>query len=133
MNSEQDQTTDLEAPEVERPEDRRAAPRYDCELRTEIRHGDKVIQGKISNLSVVGARVDTEAELEDEAELEINLILSVVDEESEPHSDVIAVVATVVWILESDDSGYTSGLRFDIMGPHELERLRRVLRALAAN
>ena len=96
-------------------------------------HGDKVIQGKISNLSVVGARVDTEAELEDEAELEINLILSVVDEESEPHSDVIAVVATVVWILESDDSGYTSGLRFDIMGPHELERLRRVLRALAAN
>ncbi len=111
-----------------RPDDRRAAPRFDCALRTELRLGDNLIPGSVSNLSVVGARVDVATQLEEDAELEMRLYLSMDESDDE---DVAVVAGSVVWTLAVEGDGFMSGLRFEIMGPHELERLRRFLRSLA--
>ena len=122
--------TEQAAEQTWRNEDRREAPRYSCSLRTEIRLGDDLVAGSVSNLSVVGARVDIETALDDEAELEVCLFLSG-QQGGADDDEMISVVGTVVWTLETD-GGYMSGLRFEIMGPHELERLRRFLRTLDA-
>ena len=130
MDQEMEQRND--EVKVERPEDRRTAPRYNCELQTEIRQREKVFSGRISNLSVVGARVNTDAPLGDDEDFEVRLFLVQADEpEKSDGIDSIVVVGTVVWTLESDDCVFMSGLRFELMGPHELERLRRFLRRLA--
>ena len=109
---EADQLYDVVAIQLGLP--RRGAQRYDIDLAVLSHEGQRSLSGRVSNLSIDGARLSLDAEVPEGAALRLDIKPS-----DEPP---ISIRARVVWAERRDD-GITVGAAFDELPPDVRQRL----------
>jgi DNA-binding response OmpR family regulator len=112
---ESDQLYDVVAIQLGLP--RRGAQRYDIDLAVVTQQGQRAVKGRVSNLSIDGARLSLDAEVPEGTALRLDIRPA-----GEPP---ISIHARVVW-AQRREGGITVGAAFEELSPEVRQRLARL-------
>jgi len=108
-------------------EDRRRHRRISTSVDVRIARGERVQGGEQRDVSEGGVGVVSSEQLEEGAQVAIEVMLDLPQAEDPA---ALQTMATVMWSAETDTGAYVAGLQFDGPSEEALERLQRFLASI---